>query len=144
MTSPLFMSSYNDKKSLYAIFEENNENGWLYLCKATEGQESGADIIGDVFICNTTHLIDNTDLDHYKPNLPPITKSFGHPEAVCININDVRWELSWLDSKTILLTKEQKPWALITSDERRGMCKGIKKSGPWGNNWNEKLYKKLC
>jgi len=138
------MSSYNDEKTLHAVFEENDENAWLYLCVSSDGKEKASSVIGDVFVCNTVELIDHTELERYKPNLPPITKGFGLPEAVCLNIDKIQWELHWLGNNSVLLTKDQKPWALISKDEKRGMCKAIKKSGPWGNNWNEKKYKKLC
>lgn len=141
MLPPLFISSFNDQKNLYAVFEENENNAWLYLGNALNGNSSGEDIIADVFICNTLHLIDHTELERYKPGLPPITKTFGHPEAVCTNINDVHWKLIWLGNNAVVLTKDQKPWALLSSDDKRGMCKAIKKSGPWGNNWSENKYK---
>lgn len=138
------MSSYNEDESLIAVFEENNENAWLYLCVSTDENNESSEILADVFVCNTVELIEHTDLEKYKPNLPPITKGFGHPEAVCLDIGEVFWELNWLGDKTILLTKDQKPWALISHEDNRGMCKAIKKTGPWGKNWNEKKYKKFC
>ena len=138
------MSSFNDDKSLLAVFEENESNGWLYLCVSKGEKNESSEIVGDVFVCNTVELIDHTDLDRYRPNLPPITKGYGHPEAVCLDISKVFWELNWLGNTSILLRKDQKPWALISFDEKRGMCKAIKKDGPWGNNWNEKKYKRLC
>jgi len=141
MTQPLRLSSYNDQKSLYAVFEENNETAWLYLCLSADNT---SDIIGDVFVCNKVELIKNSELERYKPNLPPITVGFGTPEAVCNNINKVTWELKWITDNAILLTKDQKPWALISHEEERGMCKAIKKSGPWGNEWNEEKHQKLC
>ncbi len=139
------MSSYNDEKSLYAVFEENENNAWLYLCVSKDKEDNSSEIISDVFVCNKVKLIEHTALNEYSRNSPPpITKVFGNSEAVCTNIQKVSWELNWLGNKSVLLTKDQKPWALISHGEKRGMCKAIKKSGPWGNNWNEKKYKKLC
>jgi len=143
MRSPLFISSYSEDRKLYAVFEENKTNAWLYLCIAKGDDEKASDIICDVFVCNTVELIDHSELERYKPGVPPITKGFGHPEAVCKNIDQLRWELTWLKGAGALLTKDGKPWALVTSGEKRGMSKGIKKSGPWGNDWVEQKYKKL-
>lgn len=144
MGSSLLISSYNEDKQLYAVFEENKTNAWLYLCASKGDTQRASDIIGDVFVCNTVELIESSDLDSFKPDIPPITKAFGHPEAVCLNISEVAWQLEWLKGNTILLRKEMKPWALIAYGERRGMCKAIKKSGPWGNDWVEQKYKKFC
>ncbi len=143
MAPNILLSSYNDEKSLYAVFEDNGELSWLYLCSSKNDKRISTEVVGDVFVCNKVDLIENTELDRYKPNLPPITKGFGHPEAVCANIDKIRWELHWLQDTSILLTKDQNPWALISLGENRGMCKAIKKSGPWGNNWHEQKYRKL-
>lgn len=144
MSSPLYISSYSEDKKFYAIFEENKTNAWLYLCMTKGDAQMASDIIGDVFVCNTVDLIEHSDLERYKPGIPPITNGFGHPEAVCKDIDTVDWELKWLKEKAVLLTKAGKPWALIPYGEKRGMCKAIKKSGPWGNDWVEQKYKKFC
>ncbi len=144
MSQPIFMSSYNDEKSLCAVFEENENTAWLYLCGVTNQKDRSSTILSDVFICNTVELIEHTALSQYSKNSPPpITTAFGHPEGVCPDIQNVIWNLNWIGNKSVLLTKDQKPWALLSQGEKRGMCKAIKKSGPWGNNWNEKRYRKL-
>lgn len=142
MSPTIILSSYNSSKSCYAVIEESKDKVWFYLCLNAD-QTTPSSVLGDVFVCNTITLIEHSELDRYKPNLPPITKDFGHQEAVCHDIHKIEWELHWLNDDTVLLTKDQKPWALISKDEKRGMSKAIKKSGPWGNNWNEKKYKKL-
>ena len=144
MTTPIFLSSYNENNNLHAVFEENDENAWLYLCVSKGNQDDTSEVVGDVFVCNTVRLIEHKDLERYKPNLPPITKDFGNLDAVCINISKVNWELVWLDDKSILLKKDQTPWALIGLSDKRGMCKAIKKNGPWGNEWNEEKYREIC
>jgi len=144
MTKQLFLSSFNEGNNLQAIFEETDEKAWLYLCASKDGKENSSEVLADVFVCNTVKLLEHKELERYKPNLPPITKNFGSQDAVCKNISKVNWELIWLDDKSILLKKDQAPWALITLQDKRGMCKGIKKSGPWGDKWNEEKYQKIC
>lgn len=143
MTSKYFLSSYNESKRLQAIFEESNDLAWLYLCFSSTGSDKPAEVIGDVFVCNTVKLLDNSELERYKPNLPPITESYGNADAVCTNISEINWELEWLSDKCVLLKKEGAPWALICPDDKRGMCKAIRKSGPWGMEWSVGKYKKM-
>ena len=143
MPSKIILSSYNEEKTLYAVYEENVNTTWLYLCSINNGERNSSEIIADVFVCNLIDLIKTSELDKYKPNLPPITKDYGNPEAVCLNIENVDWQLKWLENNSILLMKNSKPWSLIVFGEKRGMSKSIKKSGPWGKSWHEKQYKKL-
>ena len=143
MPKPFFLTAANAPDTLHAVFEENAETAWLYLCITPTSPEKAPEIVGDVFVCNTVALIDHTELERYKPNLPPITKNFGNIEAVVPNIHESSWELIWYGKETVVLTRDGKAWALINVEERRGMCKAIKKSGPWGNAWHEQKYKRL-
>lgn len=60
MTQPLFLSSYNDQKNLYAVFEENDETAWLYLCLSADNT---SEVISDVFVCNKVSSMGSDSID---------------------------------------------------------------------------------
>ncbi len=141
MNNPLLISSYNKLSKRHAVFAEENESSWLYLHAPSDNPNETSEIVGDVFVCNTKELSEIVDVQKYRPDPPPIPKKYGNENSFCSDHEIQSWDLVWLENgNTILLTKNQIPWALITHNEKQGMSKAIGEGGPWGIKWNQKKY----
>lgn len=132
---------YSEVSHRHAMLVDNGITGILYLYAPSDAEKTGK-IEADCFAYNRVDPIDPKEVNRYRPGPPPIARGYASKEAVCRMPESHNWNLKFSSEGTaVLLSRDGKPWAMVSLDEPRGFSKAIEVLGPWGNPWSIDVYK---
>lgn len=73
---------------------------------------------------------------------PPLASEYASIDAVVMDAQPEDFSLRWSpDGESIALLRKEKPLAMIVSRWKRGHSTALSKSGPYGEPWDEELFR---
>lgn len=140
LIAPIFCEYYDGKSKRNLIIEEENNTVWAYLT-----HEGTVVLAKDCFFFSRKEVESKiADWEYYSRNkiAPPITKEFASSEAHLPHVICEMITVNWND-EAVLVKINELPFLIFQFNEGLGYSKSIKKSGVYGNAWNEELSEKI-
>lgn len=136
MDDEFLVCVYSEHSHRHAILADDGVTGILYLHAPSDDIESTGEVEATCFAYNRVDPIDPSEVQQFRPNPPPIAKGYASKDAVCQRPKSHRWNLKFsTDGTAALLTKDGKPWAMVSLAAPQGFSKAIVAPGPWGDPW---------
>lgn len=128
---------YSEVSHRHAMLIDDGLTGIVYLHKPGDDPEKTGEVDATCFAYNRVDPIDPKEIQRYRPGPPPIARGYASKEAVCKKPESHVWNLKLSSEGTAaLLSRDGKPWAMVSLDEPRGFSRAIDVLGPWGNPWS--------
>jgi len=141
MEDEFLVCAYSEDSHRHAMLADDGVTGILYLHAVSEDAAKTGEVEATCFAYNRVDPIDTTEIQRYRPKPPPIAKGYASKDAVCRTPKSHKWKLKFsTDGTAVLLTRDGKPWAMVSLVARRGFSKAIEATGPWGNPWSSKVH----
>ncbi len=139
MNDSLFLREQHPDSGHTATFEDNGTSAWLYL-----SEPSSAEIIADAWAFNRVKAPRMSEIKTYRGGPPPAAEGYADPQALCKDPFKYEWRLQWSDDgESCAVLMDGKAIAMIVNGQRPGYSQHLSQSGPWGEPWNEVLYRSL-
>lgn len=139
MTDSLFLGEQHPVSGRTATFEDNGTSAWLYLSKS-----GYAEVVADAWAFNRVRPPRKSEIDTYRGGPPPAVEGYAGDQALCQEPSRYEWALQWSDDgESCAVLQDGKAIAMIANGQRPGYSRHLTKSGPWGEPWNEALYRFL-
>lgn len=136
MKKKIFVSEENPVSHRWAVFDEDENAGWLYL---TEVQSTKP--IADCWIYNLIPAPKNSEIERFKPNPPPAPIEFVKDGYLQENLTESSFKFIWSkDGHSVAILINNVPTGYIILGEKRGYSKNLLKDCPWGNVFNEDSF----
>jgi hypothetical protein len=136
---PIFLADQHPISRRWAIFEDDERSGWLYL---TEIDQPG--IVGDCWIYNRVPAPDPSEVEALRQGPPPAARGFAGAEALAIDPDTSRIAFRWAeDGRAVALLIDGEPLGFLIAGERRGISRNLARSGPWGQTWDQTRYDRV-
>ncbi len=134
----LFLEDQHPDSRRYAIFETNDNGGWLYLTAPDEGRpEADALVFSSGYLCT----IEEAQQAAESGEAPPLAEPFASDEAILELANPDALALAWSeDGESIAVLYGERPLAMIVDGPRRSYSRAIGLKGPYGLPWDDEVY----
>lgn len=130
------LESYNGASRRCAVFEDDGTSGWLYMSGVDDRKP-----IADVWIYNRITAPPPSDIKNYRNGPPPAASGFTDDSTICHDPGSHAWTFVWSDDGDgVVMHCDGEPIAMLVASDRRGWSRNLRRDGPWGNVWNDKLY----
>ena len=141
MDDGFIVCAYSQDSRRHAILADDGITGIVYLHAPSDDEAKTGEVEATCFAYNRIEPIDTKDVQRYRPNPPPIAKGYASEDAVCRTPELHKWSLKFArDGTAVLLTRDGKPWAVVSLAEPRGLSKAINAPGPWGSPWSSDVH----
>lgn len=137
----IYISSVSPKGFHQCVIDGNAQSVWMYLHDLEQNC-----VLSEAPICS---LIEPISYDEFKKtykrgDTPPFVKGYANNSAIIPDIENSRLEIQWADDLiSVVVSIDDEPFSMIIKNEEKGYSKSIRESGPWGNPWNEAIYKEI-
>lgn len=130
------LESHNDASNRFAVFEDDGTSAWLYLTGANDRKP-----VASVWIHNRITAPPSSQIKNYRGGPPPAASGFTDDISICHDPDAHDWTFAWRDDgDAVVINCNGIPVAMLVASDRRGWSRNLKRDGPWGNVWDEKLY----
>jgi hypothetical protein len=138
MTKGPFLTESHEDSKRQAVFDDDGTCAWLYLY-----EPDSEDIAADAFVYNRIPAPSIKQAEAVLPNQPPAPARYASDTALCASPQDHEWTFLWSkNGQSVALCKDNNPVAFIRFAKKPGYSKNLKKKGPWGNIWSNKIFNK--
>ncbi len=137
----IYISSVNPDESHQCTIDGDSKTVWMYLYDL-----EGSSVLSDSPICSLISPIDyNIFKKTYKRgDTPQLVKEYASDRAIIYDISNSRLAINWADDGvSVVASIDNEPFSFVVQGKKMGYSKAIRQSGPFGNPWNEQLYKKV-
>ncbi len=139
MNDSVFIGEQHPNSGRTATFDDSGTSAWLYL--SGSGSE---EVVADAWVFNRVKAPKGSEIDTYRDGAPPAAEGFAGLEAFYQDPFKYEWSLQWSDDgESCAVLKNGKAIAMIANGRRPGYSRHLTRSGPWGEPWNEALYRSL-
>lgn len=139
MDNSLFIGERHPDSGRTATFQDTGTSAWLYLSEPGSGK-----VVADAWVFNRVKAPKASEVHTYHGGPPPAAEGYAGPQALCAHPLKSEWSLQWsTDGESSAVLKDGKAIAMIANGHRRGYSQHLLRSGPWGEPWNESLYRSL-
>jgi hypothetical protein len=123
----------------WAIFEDDGVSAWLYLTEPDVKRP-----VADCGVYNRIAAPPNSDIERYRGGPPPACVGYAgldarysgtEPPEVCF-----RWSQ---DGEGVAVEVDGAPLGFVAPGTTRGVSRHLVRTGPWGNHWDEALFRRL-
>ncbi len=133
----LFLGEQHPVSGRRGTFEDDGNSAWLYLSEPETPR-----VVADAWAFNLIPPPPVERVASYRPSPPPAAEGFAGPQALCAEPSFHQWSLLWsVDGESIAVLKDGVALALIVRATRPGYSRLLAKSGPWGQVWDEELFR---
>ncbi len=135
----IYVSSVSPKGSHQCVIDGDSQSVWMYLHDLEQNC-----VLSNAPICS---LIEPISYDEFKKtykgkDTPPFVKGYASDRAIIPDIEDSSLDIQWAaDGISVVASIYDEPFSMLIQDIKTGYSKAIKQSGPWGNPWDEAVYK---
>lgn len=135
-----YLSFVSNASGRHATLEDDGYSAWLYLTSCSKKQE----VIADCYVYSRVELPDELVMPFGKSGPPLLMRQFATAAAVQQSVPEDSLRLQFSrDGNSALLLLRGEPWALVTRDQKQGYSKSLSAAGPFGNPWDEEIYREL-
>jgi len=139
MNKGIFLSEKNLISCRWAIFEDNEVSGWLYLTNPNEKKP-----IADCWIYNRVEAPSPSEIKDYRNGPPPASFEYCRSNVFVSKTDNMKISFKWSDDgNAVALIVENVPLGYIIAGSRGGYSRNLLKNGPWGNVFEEDRYKDI-
>jgi len=139
LSEKIFLSNNNPISGRWAIFEDDGVSAWLYLTSPNDNRP-----IADCWIYNRIPAPESTEINKYRNGPPPASSEYAAKSAFVSEVNENSVQIKWsTDGNAVSLIIDGIPYGYITSENKVGFCRNLKKDGPWGNMFEMENYDRL-
>jgi hypothetical protein len=139
MNDSLFLSERYPDSGRTATFEDNGTSAWLYF-----SEPGSAKVVANAWVFNRVTAPKKSEIASYRGGPPPAAEGFAGPKALCKDPFKYKWSLQWSDDgESCAVVQGGQAIAMITNGQRPGYSRHLTQKGPWGEPWNEVLYRSL-
>ena len=86
---------YSEDSQRHAIFLDDGVTGIVYLHAPSNDPARTGKVEATCYAYNRVDPIDAKDAERYRPNPPPIAKSYASKDAVCREPKSHEWKLKF-------------------------------------------------
>ena len=135
----IYVSLVSPKGFHQCVIDGGTQSVWMYLHDLEQNC-----VLSEAPICS---LIEPISYDDFKKtyksgDTPPFVKGYASDRAIISDIENSRLKIQWAnDSISVVASIDDEPFSMIIQSRKIGYSKAIKQSGPWGNPWDEAIYK---
>ncbi|NQT56116.1 MAG: hypothetical protein HQ551_07795 [Desulfobacteraceae bacterium] len=137
----IYLSSVSPNGLHQCVIDGNAHSVRMYLHDLEQNC-----VLAEAPICS---LVEPISYDEFKQtykggDTPSFVKGYASDSAIIPDIENSRIEIQWADDQTsVVASVDDEPFSMIIRNEKKGYSKSIKHSGPWGNPWDESIYKEI-
>ncbi|HCE2442232.1 TPA: hypothetical protein NGU06_004518 [Vibrio parahaemolyticus] len=141
MSEGLFLSSYNNVSDRYAILDEFDQSGVLYLTKP-ESQKPERDAVAYIQYDPVSEDTWNQKMRAGEP--PQLHEGLASEIAVIVKTEEQDFSFLWsADGNSVALLYKSAPIAFVTQSEKYGFSKAVVSDSPIVSAWNSKKFNEL-
>jgi hypothetical protein len=121
----------------WAVFEDDGVSAWLYLTRPEETRP-----VADCWIYNRVPAPPLARIHDYRSQPPPASAEYVAEGAQRLEARapDVRFAWSQ-DGESVAVLIDGVSAGFIVAGSRRGCNRQLTRPGPWGNPWDDGLYR---
>ena len=135
----LFLGEQHPVSGRRGTFEDDGTSAWLYL-----SAQDTPRVIADAWAFNRVPAPPVSRVASYRPGPPPAAEGYAGPGALCAEPSAYEWSLLWsADGESVAVLRDGVALALIARAGRPGYSRLLAKSGPWGQVWDEALFREV-
>lgn len=133
MSEGIFITDQHSVSGRWAVFEDDGVSGWLYLTIPNEQNP-----IADCWIYNRIQAPDPAEIEKYQDGPPPASSEYAGHAALVRDITEFQVQFVWsIDGNAVALIVDGVPMGYVLADRRGEHSKNLRKSGPWGEVFNQ-------
>jgi hypothetical protein len=135
----VFLEEKHPASGRRGTFEDDGTSAWLYLSEVNSPR-----IVADAWVYNRVAAPPVSRINSYRPQPPPAAEGYAGPEALCSDPTIHLWSLLWSeDGHSVAVLRDGLALALIARASRKGYCRFLVRSGPWGLMWDAGLFRDI-
>jgi hypothetical protein len=137
---PLFVEAQHPQSKRHAVLEENAGSVYLYLTTPGEPRPER-----DIIVFSTQPLVsEKVALARAEAgDPPPLAKEYASDNAILNGVKLDQLALTWSkDGQAVAIIRAGKPLAMVLMGKKRGYSKALRRSGFYGEPWDEALFTK--
>lgn len=135
---PLFLEGKHAQSRRYAVVEEAGGTVYLYLTTPGEPRPER-----DIVVFATTSLVTEKEAvaKAQAGEPPPLAKEHASDQAILTGVTEGQLSLLWSkDGHAVAVVRAGKPLAMALISKKRGYSKALRRSGFFGEPWDEGLF----
>jgi len=134
-----FLSQQHPKSKRWAVFEDDGRSGWLYMTK-----QGSQDVVSDCWIYNRVRAPEAAQIEEFRDGPPPAIKGVVGEGALVEAPDEADMRFVWSeDGHSVAFIVEDIPLGFIVKPGKRGYCRNLLESCPWGKVWDQALFEKI-
>jgi hypothetical protein len=142
MDDEFLVCVWSEESHRHAVLADDGFTGIVYLHAPSDDVAETGEVEATCFAYNRVDPIDLGEVRRYRPGPPPIAKGYASKDAVCRKPEAHKWNLKFSsDGTAVLLTRDGKPWAMLSLATPNGFSRAIESPGPWGHPWSSEVHK---
>ncbi len=136
MGDDVFVSEKNLVSKRWAVFEEDDNAGWLYLTEVNQTKP-----IANCWIYNKVKAPIFSEIEKYRPEAPPASIEFVDVNYLRLDVNEADVSFKWSnDGNSVAVSIQDTPMGFIIFGEKRGYSRNLIKKCDWGNVFDGDKY----
>lgn len=124
------------------ILESDECSIWMYLHDLTERVVVAAAPVGSLMPLLSLAEFRKT---YQRGGAPPLVREYS-TDTACLGdaVRPDNFKIMWgRDGVSVALVEDSTPIAIILAQEKKGFSKAVRKSGPWGEPWDQQRYEQV-
>ena len=139
MDEDIYIDSVSADGGYQCIIETGGKGVWMYLHDLRRRS-----VIADSPVASLAPLMELSEFKalYRGDGPPPFVIGYCAPESVRLDLSNDELAILWgLDGISVAVSINGEPFSMIVPNEKRGYSKAIQSKGPWGNPWDQALYR---